>query len=66
VKPPSPPKEKPKKVFITPEEKAKQNLANTLFGGASTKQRTMKGPTSQKTVQPAKTNSKVIETTDLI
>jgi len=39
---PSPPKEKEKKKFIAPEEKAKQNMAKSLFGGAA-----LKGPTSK-------------------
>lgn len=46
--------EKKKKTFITPEEREKRNLANSLFGGGKTKgPSTLKGPTT-KTTQPSK------------
>ena len=52
-------KEKPKKQFITPEEKAKKNLANTLFGGGTKpKPAALKGPAAKQT--------KNVETTDLL
>ena len=51
--------EKPKKQFITPEEKARKELANTLFsGGTKPKPATLKGPATKQ--------SKNVETTDLL
>lgn len=49
-----------KKKFITPEDKAKQNMAKSLFGG-------LKGPAPPKAQpQPIKKKIEKIETVDLI
>jgi hypothetical protein len=61
-----PVKEKEKKKLVAPEDKAKQNMAKSLFGG-------MKGPAKQpvgpKTNQPGpapKKKTEKVETADLI
>jgi hypothetical protein len=61
---PSPTKEKEKKKFVAPEDKARQKMANSLFG--------QKGPTKPAVgpkpsqVQPSKKKTEKVETADLI